>query len=115
MSHTDRTVLERQKEFGGDVFLARHLLLNPTIGRLADAIDRSSFASLRAQEETEGFHERPTKTDRFFREGRAGQRKGHFEGEPSKPDRQGSWRTDGALRLPAGLIGSPIPLCIFLI
>jgi hypothetical protein len=62
MSHTDRTVLER-----------RHLLLNPTIGRLADAIDRSSFASLRAQEETEGFHERPTKTDRFFREGRAGQ------------------------------------------
>jgi hypothetical protein len=54
MSHTDRTVLERQKEFGDDVFLARHLLLNPTIGRLADAIDRSSFASLRAQEETEG-------------------------------------------------------------
>jgi hypothetical protein len=73
MSHTDRTVLERQKEFGDDVFLARHLLLNPTIGRLADAIDRSSFASLRAQEENRRLPRTSIKTDRFFREGRAGQ------------------------------------------
>ena len=53
--------------------LARHLLLTPTPGQLAGAIDRSSFARLRAQEESEGFQERPSETDRFFREGRAGQ------------------------------------------
>ena len=62
-----------ERTFGA---LARHLLLTPTTGQLAEAIDRSSFASLRAQEETEGFQERPIKTDRFFREGRAGQWKG---------------------------------------
>jgi hypothetical protein len=56
--------------FGG---LARHLLLSPTPGQLADAIDRSSFTRLRAQEESEGFQERPIQTGRFFREGRAGQ------------------------------------------
>jgi hypothetical protein len=59
-----------ERTFGG---LARHLLLTPTPGQLAGAIDRSSFASLRAQEESEGFQERPSETDRFFREGRAGQ------------------------------------------
>ena len=53
--------------------LAHHLLLTPTPGQLAGAIDRSSFARLRAQEESEGFQERPSETDRFFREGRAGQ------------------------------------------
>jgi len=31
----------------------------------------------------------------------------HFDDEPSEPDRQGSRRTDGALRLPAELIGQP--------
>jgi hypothetical protein len=56
--------------FGG---LARHLLLSPTPGQLPDAIERSSFARLREQEESEGFQERPSQTGRFFREGRAGQ------------------------------------------
>jgi hypothetical protein len=59
-----------ERTFGG---LARHLLLNPTPGQLADAIEHSSFARLRAQEESEAFHERSSKTGRFFREGRAGQ------------------------------------------
>ena len=40
---------------------------------IANAIARSSFTRLRAQKETEAFHERPAKTDRFFREGRADQ------------------------------------------
>jgi hypothetical protein len=59
-----------ERTFGA---LARHLLLTPTPGQLAEAIDRSSFGSLRAQEESEGFHESPSKAGRFFREGRAGQ------------------------------------------
>ena len=58
-----------ERTFGG---LARHLLLTPAPGQLADAIDRSSFTRLRAQEESEGFQERPSETGRFFREGRAG-------------------------------------------
>jgi len=59
-----------ERTFGG---LARHLLLAPTPGQLADAIDRSSFTKLRTQEESQGFHERPSQTSHFFREGRAGQ------------------------------------------
>jgi hypothetical protein len=59
-----------ERAFGG---LARHLLLVPTPGQLAGAIERSSFARLRAQEDSEGFQERPSQTGRFFREGRAGQ------------------------------------------
>jgi hypothetical protein len=59
-----------ERTFGG---LARHLLLTPVPGQLAEAIDRSSFTRLRAQEENEGFQEQPNKTGRFFREGRAGQ------------------------------------------
>jgi hypothetical protein len=59
-----------ERTFGG---LASHLLLALTAEQLADAIDRSSFTSLRAQEEREGFQERPRATGRFFREGRAGQ------------------------------------------
>jgi hypothetical protein len=59
-----------ERTFGG---LARHLLLSPTPGQLPDAIERSSFARLRDQEESEGFHERPSQTRHFFREGRAGQ------------------------------------------
>jgi hypothetical protein len=61
---------EPQKTFGA---LARHLLFNPTDEQLAEAIDRSSFARLREQEEKDGFRERPEKAERFFREGRAGQ------------------------------------------
>lgn len=53
--------------------LARHLLLAPTAAQLADAIDRSSFEELQAQEERDGFRERPKQAQRFFREGRAGQ------------------------------------------
>jgi hypothetical protein len=59
-----------ERTFGG---LARHLLLSPTPGQLPDAIERASFALLRAQEDSEGFQERPSQTGRFFREGRAGQ------------------------------------------
>ncbi len=61
---------EPQKTFGG---LARHLLFKPSDRQLAGAIDRSSFARLREQEEKDGFRERPDGTDRFFREGRTGQ------------------------------------------
>lgn len=53
--------------------LARHLLMAPTAAQLADAIDRSSFDRLRAQEEADGFRERPQHLNCFFREGRAGQ------------------------------------------
>jgi hypothetical protein len=53
--------------------LARHLLMSPTAAQLADAIDRSSFDKLRAQEDVDGFRERPRHAGRFFREGRAGQ------------------------------------------
>lgn len=58
------------KTFGG---LARHLLLYPTPEQLASAIERSSFANLRSQEEKGRFLEKSEKADRFFREGRAGQ------------------------------------------
>jgi hypothetical protein len=59
-----------EKTFGG---LARHLLLNPTPAELKLAIERSSFESVQAQEEAEGFKEKPAHAERFFREGRAGQ------------------------------------------
>lgn len=59
-----------QKTFGA---LARHLLFTPSESELTDAIDRSSFARLREQEEKAGFRERPEKAERFFRDGRAGQ------------------------------------------
>ncbi len=54
--------------------LAQHLLLNPSRRALAQAIERSSFARLQAQEREKGFRERPPQADEnFFREGRAGQ------------------------------------------
>ncbi|MDR3499865.1 MAG: sulfotransferase domain-containing protein [Parvibaculum sp.] len=53
--------------------IARHLLLSPTPEQMDEAIDRSSFARLRAQEEEHGFREKPDAAQRFFREGRAGQ------------------------------------------
>ncbi len=61
---------EPEKIFGG---LARHLRLDATPAQLALAIERSSFAKLRSQEEKEGFKEKSEKAERFFREGRAGQ------------------------------------------
>jgi hypothetical protein len=54
--------------------MARHLHLTSTRRHLARAIERSSFARLKAQEREKGFRERPPQADRnFFREGRAGQ------------------------------------------
>ena len=59
-----------EKAFGA---LARHLRLDPTPAQLAEAIERSSFAKLKSQEEKTGFVEKPEQAERFFREGRAGQ------------------------------------------
>jgi hypothetical protein len=54
--------------------MARHLLLNPTPTQLEEAVERSSFEKLQAQEKERGFRERPKESDQsFFREGRAGQ------------------------------------------
>ncbi len=53
--------------------LARHLLLSPTAEQLAIAIERSSFATLKKQEEEAGFSEKPDSAQRFFREGKANQ------------------------------------------
>lgn len=61
---------EPEKTFGK---LADHLLLGPTRAQLRQAIERSSFANLKSQEEKEGFKEKPEHAERFFREGRAGQ------------------------------------------
>jgi hypothetical protein len=59
-----------EKAFGG---LARHLLLDPNPTQLQQAIERSSFEKLQAQEQDQGFREKPKQAERFFREGRAGQ------------------------------------------
>ncbi len=56
--------------FGG---LARHLLLDAGPEQIGEAIERSSFARLRRQEEQEGFVEKPKVPAPFFREGRASQ------------------------------------------
>lgn len=56
--------------FGG---LARHLLLKPTAVQLQTAIDRSSFETLRKQEDEAGFREKPDVAKRFFREGKSEQ------------------------------------------
>jgi uncharacterized protein (DUF924 family) len=58
------------KMFGG---LARHLLMDATPAQITQAIERSSFEKLQAQEEQKGFREKPEHAERFFREGRAGQ------------------------------------------
>jgi catechol 2,3-dioxygenase-like lactoylglutathione lyase family enzyme len=63
-------IADPAKSFGA---FARHFLLDPTPAELADAIERSSFDKLQAQEEEAGFRERPKKSKRFFREGRTGQ------------------------------------------
>jgi hypothetical protein len=66
----ENMLAEPEKTFGG---LVRHLLLDASPAQLAEAIDRSSFERLKAQEDKEGFRERPEQADRFFREGKAGQ------------------------------------------
>jgi hypothetical protein len=53
--------------------VARFLGLNPPRDRLERAIERSSFKSLRAQEDEKGFRERSYKAEKFFRVGKAGQ------------------------------------------
>jgi hypothetical protein len=53
--------------------LTRHLLLSPAAEQLAAAIERSSFATLKQQEDMDGFSEKPDSSERFFREGKAGQ------------------------------------------
>jgi hypothetical protein len=52
--------------------LADHLLLTPTDAALDAAIERSSFARLKEQEERAGFAEKPAAAASFFREGKAG-------------------------------------------
>ncbi|WP_234636459.1 sulfotransferase domain-containing protein [Allorhizobium ampelinum] len=56
--------------FGG---LAAFLGLHPTEKQLRDAVEKSSFAELAKQETEQGFKEKPQRSERFFREGRAGQ------------------------------------------
>lgn len=58
------------RAFGG---LAKFLGLNPPPGRLARAIERSSFKALREQEEKSGFREKSPHAEKFFREGRSKQ------------------------------------------
>jgi len=59
-----------KKAFGA---LTRHLLLHPTEAQLETAIARASFKELRAQEEAQGFREKPERAEKFFREGKSGQ------------------------------------------
>jgi len=60
-----------QKAFAA---IAGHLGLASTRRHLRRAVERSSFARLRAQETEKGFRERPPNADQsFFREGRAAQ------------------------------------------
>ena len=56
--------------------LAHHLLFKPTADELALAIRRSSFESLRDEEDKDGVQEKSKHADRFFRERRADQWKG---------------------------------------
>jgi hypothetical protein len=61
---------EPEKAFGSVV---RFLGLNPRRERLLKAIEQSSFRNMQQQESQKGFEERSDKSERFFREGRAGQ------------------------------------------
>lgn len=58
------------KAFGG---LVRFMGLNPPRQRLERAIERSSFKSLREQEDQKGFKEKSPHAEKFFRAGRSGQ------------------------------------------
>lgn len=53
--------------------LARHLLLTPAPEQLNLAIQRSSFAELKKQEDEEGYKEKPDTARRFFRSGKVGE------------------------------------------
>ncbi|HEY1878519.1 MAG TPA: sulfotransferase domain-containing protein [Caulobacteraceae bacterium] len=52
--------------------IARHLLMPATAVQIEEAIKRSSFERLKAQEEAHGFREKPEAAKSFFREGKAG-------------------------------------------
>lgn len=62
-----------ERPFESFARLSRHLLLRPTPEQLDEAIARSSFSRLKAQEEARGFREKPDSSAQFFREGRSGQ------------------------------------------
>lgn len=64
-------MIERPTETFGQI--ADHVMMKYTPEQLAEAIERSSFAKLKAQEERSGFREKLDTADRFFREGRSGQ------------------------------------------
>jgi hypothetical protein len=61
---------EPARTFGG---LIEHLHLDATPAQITQALERSSFGRLQAQEDKAGFREKPSEARRFFREGRAGQ------------------------------------------
>jgi hypothetical protein len=61
---------EPERAFGA---VTRFLGLNPRRERLLKAIEQSSFRNMQEQESRKGFEERSDKSERFFREGRAGQ------------------------------------------
>jgi hypothetical protein len=47
--------------------------MRPTPDQMDQAIARSSFERLRAQEDANGFREKPDRAERFFRQGKAGE------------------------------------------
>jgi hypothetical protein len=53
--------------------LARHLLIDATPAQIDRAIELSSFAAAKAQEQEKGYRERPKQSQSFFREGRCDQ------------------------------------------
>jgi hypothetical protein len=53
--------------------IARHIHLEPSQEQLERTLALTGFERMRAKEAATGFIERPETTDRFFREGRAGQ------------------------------------------
>lgn len=58
------------KTFGG---LAHHLKLPATENEIEKAIELSSFENLSAQEDQQGFAEKPKEAKKFFRSGKSGQ------------------------------------------
>lgn len=66
------------KTFSGAI---RFIGLDCTDGQIRQAVEASSFEKLKAEEEQEGFSERPVKTAAFFRSGKAGDWKNHLSDE----------------------------------
>jgi Sulfotransferase domain len=52
--------------------IVRHLMMPLAASQIEEAIERSSFERLKAQEEAHGFREKPEAAKSFFREGKAG-------------------------------------------